>query len=302
MATLLTTLYGNTHVVSSNSQFRVVCEIGYSGTYDRGYKIQRRYYIQCVKGSSNFTSYMRVSWSSSMYAVGSTGKIYADTGWQDYGNVEYGASVPVSINCFYYSGSSNLTKHESALNSSYTIELPRYTVSYNANGGSGAPVSQEKVYGRNLTLSSAKPSRTGYTFQGWATTSTGNVVYSAGGTYTGNGNITLYAVWKAVEYKVSFNANGGSGAPDAQTKVHGITLSLSTKVPVFQSYKFMGWARSAGGAVAFQPGAAYTANENITLYAVWELEANCEVKVNGAYRYGLMEIKENGVYKTVAFQ
>ena len=71
-----------------------------------------------------------------------------------------------------------------------------YTVSYNANGGTGAPASQTKTYGVNLTLSSTKPTRYGYTFKGWATSSTGAVAYPAGGTYTANSAITLYAVWE----------------------------------------------------------------------------------------------------------
>lgn len=71
-----------------------------------------------------------------------------------------------------------------------------YTVSYNANGGTGAPAAQTKTYGVNLTLSSTKPIRAGYEFKGWATSSTGAVAYPAGGTYTANSAITLYAVWE----------------------------------------------------------------------------------------------------------
>ena len=71
-----------------------------------------------------------------------------------------------------------------------------FTVSYNANGGTGAPASQTKTYGVNLTLSSTIPTRAGYAFKGWATSSTGTVAYQAGGTYSANSAITLYAVWE----------------------------------------------------------------------------------------------------------
>ena len=71
-----------------------------------------------------------------------------------------------------------------------------YTVSYNANGGSGAPSSQTKTYGVDLTLSSTVPTRAGYTFKGWATSSTGAVEYQAGGTYSANSAVTFYAVWE----------------------------------------------------------------------------------------------------------
>lgn len=71
-----------------------------------------------------------------------------------------------------------------------------YTVSYNANGGSGAPGNQTKYQGYNLTLSSSIPTRPGYAFNGWNTSSSGNGTnYSAGQTYTGDGGLTLYAKW-----------------------------------------------------------------------------------------------------------
>ena len=71
-----------------------------------------------------------------------------------------------------------------------------YTVSYNANGGTGAPASQTKTYGVDLTLSSTIPTRAAYAFKGWAKTSTGAVAYPAGGTYKENAAVTLYAVWE----------------------------------------------------------------------------------------------------------
>lgn len=147
---------------------------------------------------------------------------------------------------------------------------PSYTVAYNANGGSGAPSSQTKWYGTNITLSTTKPSRTGYTFQGWATSSTGGVAYAAGATYSANANVTLYAVWKAITYTVTFNANGGTGAPGNQTKTYGVTLTLSTTKPTRSGYNFAGWGTSATATTAaYNAGGSYTSNANITLYAIW---------------------------------
>lgn len=147
-----------------------------------------------------------------------------------------------------------------------------YTVSYNANGGSGAPSAQTKWKDQALTLSSTVPSRIGHTFKGWATSASGSVAYSAGGSYTANANVTLYAVWQAYTYTVSYNANGGSGAPSSQTKTYGVTLKLSTVIPTRTNYSFLGWATSASGSVAYAAGANYTTNANITLYAVWKLD------------------------------
>lgn len=146
-----------------------------------------------------------------------------------------------------------------------------YKISYNANGGSGAPSAQTKWHGTNITLSSTKPTRTGYTFKGWATSDGGSVVYAAGASYSTNAAVTLYAVWQAVTYKVTYNANGGSGAPGQQTKTYGVTLKLSTTKPTRTNYNFKGWAKTASGAVAYASGANYTSNAAITLYAVWEL-------------------------------
>lgn len=71
-----------------------------------------------------------------------------------------------------------------------------YTISYNANGGSGAPSSQTKDGGIDLTLSSTVPTRSGYAFAGWNTKADGSgTTYASGATFTGNANTTLYAQW-----------------------------------------------------------------------------------------------------------
>ncbi|RHT38302.1 hypothetical protein DW790_05450 [Firmicutes bacterium AM31-12AC] len=148
----------------------------------------------------------------------------------------------------------------------------QHTVSYNANGGSGAPKSQTKTYGSVLTLSSQKPTREGYTFQGWSTSDSGSVNYSPGGKYEADNNITLYAVWKINTFTVSFDANGGSGAPGSQTKTYGKALTLSSTIPTRTNYNFKGWATSKDASSAsYSAGGTYNVNSSITLYAVWEL-------------------------------
>ena len=75
-----------------------------------------------------------------------------------------------------------------------------YTVTYNANGGAGVPSSQTKTHGTNLTLSSTRPTRSGYTFLGWSLSSTAtSPSYSAGQAWSRSNasNYTLYAVWRA---------------------------------------------------------------------------------------------------------
>lgn len=183
---------------------------------------------------------------------------------------------------------------------SKTVSIPKlasYTVSYNANGGSGAPANQTKWYGTALTLSSTKPTRTGYTFQGWATSASGAVAYKAGGSYTGNAALTLYAVWKINTWAVSYNANGGSGAPGNQTKTYGKTLVLSTTKPTRTGYDFQGWGTSASDTtVDYAAGANYTANAAITLYAIWKLKTyTVTFNANGGSGAPATQTKQYGV-------
>ena len=199
-----------------------------------------------------------------------------ELGWSDYRLDRRQGDYAVSYSARLRSDSSYISGARSSGSGSHTVgSLARHTVSYNANGGSGAPGSQTKWYGSVLTLSGTKPTRTGYTFQGWATSAGGGVAYQPGQGYANDANITLYAVWKANTWAVKYNANGGSGAPADQTKTYGQTLKLSTTKPVRTDYNFMGWATSKAnadkGTVTYAAGANYTANAAITLYAVWEL-------------------------------
>lgn len=78
-----------------------------------------------------------------------------------------------------------------------------YTIDYNANGGSGSMTSTTAICGSNVTLSSNTLTRTGYSFSGWSTTSSGDVIYTDGQTVsslssTHGDTIVLYAVWEVI--------------------------------------------------------------------------------------------------------
>lgn len=84
---------------------------------------------------------------------------------------------------------------------SQTITIPalaHHYVTFDANGGTGAPGRVDKWYGENLTLPSTKPTRENYEFLGWSKTPTGTAEYQPGQTYGGtpDADYTLYAVWK----------------------------------------------------------------------------------------------------------
>lgn len=185
----------------------------------------------------------------------------------------------------------------------------RYTVSYNANGGTGAPSSQKKWHGDTLTLSSTEPTRTGYTFDGWATSKSGSKAYNPGASYTANKNITLYAVWNIKTYTVTYNVNStdGSGAPSKQTKTYGVSLPLSSTKPTRTNYTFKGWGTSATTTtVSYAAGASYTANKNITLYAIWQLSyikpRITNLKVARCVSSTDSTTSENGEYARVSFK
>ena len=143
-----------------------------------------------------------------------------------------------------------------------------HVINYDASGGRNAPASQRKVINIAVTLSSTIPEKEGYSFVGWRTSD--GIRYQPGEIYGANSNITLYAVWKANEYKVKFDANGGTNVPVVQIKMHGVDLTLSTKIPTKSGYTFKGWDTSSNATtVVYNAGSTYSSNLNVTLYAVW---------------------------------
>ena len=179
------------------------------------------------------------------------------------------ATKTVKVTTVNSSGYMNGTSSKSI---SVTVPaLASYTITFDANGGSGAPGSQTKWYGETLTLSTTKPTRTGHTFLGWSTSDTATAAtWEAGGSYTTNASDTLYAVWQANTFTVSYNANGGEDAPESQTKTYGVDLTLSSVEPTRTGYDFLGWAISSSATVAtWAAGGTYANDASAVLYAVW---------------------------------
>ena len=96
---------------------------------------------------------------------------------------------------------------------------------------------------------------------------------------------------KATIYTISYDANGGSGAPAAQQKLKGTALPLSTTEPTLSGFTFKGWAlTSTATTAAYAPGASYTADESVTLYAVWENDTS----INGEFNGSAAQVDANG--------
>lgn len=146
---------------------------------------------------------------------------------------------------------------------------PTYTVSYDANGGSGAPGAQTKTYNVNLTLSSTTPSRTGYIFNGWNTASDySGTTYSSGGTYSTDASVTLYAIWVAASYNLYYDANGGSVSPSSKLVTYNSTYgTLAT--PTRSGYTFNGWFTATSGGSQITSSTTYSTASDSTIYAQW---------------------------------
>ena len=120
-------------------------------------------------------------------------------------------------------------------------KLYKWTVTYNANGGSGAPgASSGTLYNAqanvSITLSGTKPTRTGYTFVGWNTSSTATTASHQPSTaYSFSNNTTLYAVWDANSYTLTVNPSGGTwnGLTNSQsfTQDYGTTKTIANPTP-----------------------------------------------------------------------
>ena len=135
-----------------------------------------------------------------------------------------------------------------------------YTITY-ANEGTETPTAQTKTHGQPLTLSSKIPVRQGYTFLGWSESQTATTpTYQAGGEYTENRNITLYAVWKKNESAVNPPSDPGTSKDDplgnktdkpqenAAKKVQKITTKSSVFTKAYGSKAFSLGAKAGGGA------------------------------------------------------
>ena len=166
------------------------------------------------------------------------------------------------------------------------VAIYTYTLSYNANGGSGAPAAQ--TYGpttdtsHTFTISSDEPTLTDSTFMGWSISANSSVEYQPGDSITLdtlNPSRTLYAVWTTnLSFSITYNANGGSGAPAAQTyssaTVTSYTFTITSEEPTHaDGFVFMGWARDPDSDVAYyhggDPYTVYASEPQITMYAIW---------------------------------
>ena len=148
-----------------------------------------------------------------------------------------------------------------------TIPATTYTVSFNANGGTGTMADVTGVSGSYTLPANGFTAPLGQQFKGWARSASGAVITDASITVTEN--TTLYAIWEtipATEYTITFNGNGGTPSAGTMSTAGGKLTSLPTATRS-GSYSFDGWYTAASGGT--QITTAYVFSANTTVYAHW---------------------------------
>ena len=143
------------------------------------------------------------------------------------------------------------------------------------------------------------PTRDNYALKGWATSSSATTGVT--GSYTPTGNVTLYAIWEeAATYTVTYDANGGTGAPGPQTAHVGESITIPSTIPTKEDsgtytitydanggpvtpdemrvrftteYSFIDWNTeqyNVDFGDSYDPGKTYSFEKDITLYANFE--------------------------------
>lgn len=162
---------------------------------------------------------------------------------------------------------------QKATNSATTKTKYDYTISFKANGGTGAPASIGKNYKKNVYLPKTVPNRKGYIFKGWATSPKGAAVYKPGDKFTQNKSVVLYAAWEKIPETYEIKFYNGSIYLGKQTKTEGKKIKIACpEKAVRKGYTFKGWSLDNGSdKINYVNGSEYTKNEPMNLFAVWQI-------------------------------
>lgn len=233
--------------------------------------------------ASQTVPYNTAAADKSGWAAGDTGKIpgYRFDGWYTApnGGNKYDFNTPLT---------NNVTVYAHWVGNGYTV---RFTGN-GATGGNTPDQAFQYNIGQNLHRNGF--TRDGYTFTGWKRADNqqayGDGQWVTNLTTQPNGIVTMVAQWSANEAHIRYNPNppagkttGGQGTPnwDGHT---GDTPAIGGNGWTIDGYTFAGWTTSPdGGGTKYAPGASWTANGTLTLYAQWTPgEAGLTYDGNGA--------------------
>lgn len=219
--------------------------------------------------ASQTVPYNTAAADKSGWAAGDTGKIpgYRFDGWYTAtnGGNKYDFNTPLT---------GNVTVYAHWVGNGYTVRF----AGNGATGGGTPDQAFQYNIGQNLHRNGFV--RDGYTFAGWKRADNqqayGDGQWVTNLTTQPNGIVTLVAQWSANEAHIRYNPNppagktaGGQGTPnwDGHT---GDTPTIGQNGWTIDGYTFAGWATSPDGSGArYAPGARWTANGTLTLYAQW---------------------------------
>ena len=148
-------------------------------------------------------------------------------------------------------------------------DTSNYTVNFDPNGGSVSVTSKTVTLGSNYgTLPT--PTRSGYSFNGWYTSSSGGSQVTSSTTVTNASNHTLYAHWSSNngEYTVYFDPRGGTVSYDSKKVTYGSSYG-TLPTPIRSGYTFSGWYTESSGGTRVRNTTTVDRAENHTLYAHW---------------------------------
>ncbi|MBU5359615.1 InlB B-repeat-containing protein [Enterococcus raffinosus] len=157
-------------------------------------------------------------------------------------------------------------------------EANTYKVKFNANGGTKTMSDQDFVYDTAQTLTENQFEHAGYSFQGWSTTAAGAASYADKASVSNltadvNGEVELFAVWKAEEQTIQFDVNGGdvTSKPNDIKKDTANTVDLSkVKAPTRTGYTFKHWYKQGDDSKADVGNSVTMPAGGLTLVAEWE--------------------------------
>ena len=195
----------------------------------------------------------------------------------------------------WYTASSGGTKIESTTKVTITANQTLYaqwtaksfTVTFNKNGGNTPSVASKSVTYDGTYGTLATCTRTGYTFKGWYTATSGGTKIESTTKVSITANQTLYAQWTANTYTVAYNANGGTGTMSNSSHTYGTSSKLTANSFTKFGYSFKGWAktlaRAQAGTVDYTDQASISTlatSGTYNLYAVWEIYTKVYIYTN----------------------
>ena len=228
--------------------------------------------------------------ASQTFTYGVAGQSFSDKGWSYAGHTLLGWAYSNNATEAYHTPLNGVL--DSWINTEYPkVDLyavwsaNRYTVTYDANGGTGTMSTDTATYDENYVTKANQFTRTGYEFVGWTTNADGSgsnwtswIGKPWKWTYTKN--ITLYAQWKAKTYTITYEPNGGVGDRYTQTATYDAYFKTMKNRFTRTGYTFAGFIDLNGRVGTYAKINKKSFLENNALKHPWNLS-----KVDSEYQF-----------------